>query len=273
MKLYKKLCLFLTLVFLASISYADVPVKGYYKKDGTYVQPHTRHNPSDTKEDKKSAKSERSDKSEKAIEKSKEKSKAVKEQKKTSEAAEKNKAGKEGDISVKGYYRKDGTYVQPYHRSTAGNEDKKEVVKTKDNVDKNKETSKEAVKSNKEVVKTNKESQSQNTGDVSVKGYYRKDGTYVQPYHRSSPNSTEEKGATKTEDRSNHPDKKADKQTDKQVDKKEGDVSVKGYYRKDGTYVKPYHRSSPNKTDADNWSTKGNVNPYTGKEGTKEPKK
>jgi hypothetical protein len=47
------------------------------------------------------------------------------------------------------------------------------------------------------------------------------------------------------------------------------DVQVKGYKRKDGTYVAPHVRSSPNKTTADNYSTKGNVNPYTGKAGTK----
>lgn len=47
------------------------------------------------------------------------------------------------------------------------------------------------------------------------------------------------------------------------------DVSVRGYYRKDGTYVRPHKRSSPNSTKSDNWSTKGNVNPYTGKAGTK----
>ena len=47
------------------------------------------------------------------------------------------------------------------------------------------------------------------------------------------------------------------------------DVHVKGYTRKDGTYVAPHVRSSPNSTNADNWSTKGNVNPYTGKAGTK----
>jgi hypothetical protein len=28
-------------------------------------------------------------------------------------------------------------------------------------------------------------------------------------------------------------------------------------------------RSAPNGTKADNWSSKGNVNPYTGKEGTR----
>jgi TPR repeat protein len=46
-------------------------------------------------------------------------------------------------------------------------------------------------------------------------------------------------------------------------------VKVRGYTRKDGTYVAPHMRSSPNGTKADNWSTRGNINPYTGKEGTK----
>jgi hypothetical protein len=48
-------------------------------------------------------------------------------------------------------------------------------------------------------------------------------------------------------------------------------VSVKGYYKSNGTYVQPHVRSSPNNTTADNWSTKGNVNPYTGKQGTNNP--
>jgi hypothetical protein len=46
-------------------------------------------------------------------------------------------------------------------------------------------------------------------------------------------------------------------------------VPVNGYYRKNGTYVQPHYRSSPNSTKMDNWSTKGNVNPYTGEKGTK----
>ena len=46
------------------------------------------------------------------------------------------------------------------------------------------------------------------------------------------------------------------------------DVKVRGYYRKDGTYVAPHYRSAPNNTVRDNWSYKGNINPYTGKEGT-----
>jgi len=47
--------------------------------------------------------------------------------------------------------------------------------------------------------------------------------------------------------------------------------SVRGYTRKDGTYVAPHRATNPNSTRSDNWSTKGNVNPYTGKEGTVDP--
>lgn len=46
-------------------------------------------------------------------------------------------------------------------------------------------------------------------------------------------------------------------------------VKVRGYYRKDGTYVRPHYRSSPDGNFWNNWSTKGNVNPYTGKAGTR----
>lgn len=45
-------------------------------------------------------------------------------------------------------------------------------------------------------------------------------------------------------------------------------VHVNGYTKKDGTYVAPHERTAPNSTKADNYSTQGNVNPYTGKEGT-----
>lgn len=49
------------------------------------------------------------------------------------------------------------------------------------------------------------------------------------------------------------------------------DVRVRGHFRKDGTYVAPHMRSSPNSTTLDNWSTKGNINPYTGQVGNKTP--
>jgi hypothetical protein len=49
------------------------------------------------------------------------------------------------------------------------------------------------------------------------------------------------------------------------------ETSVRGYTRKDGTYVAPHQRTTPDKSKSNNWSTKGNVNPHTGKPGTKEP--
>lgn len=39
--------------------------------------------------------------------------------------------------------------------------------------------------------------------------------------------------------------------------------------RKTGTYKAPYRRTVPNSTQKDNYSTKGNQNPWTGKRGTK----
>ncbi len=46
------------------------------------------------------------------------------------------------------------------------------------------------------------------------------------------------------------------------------DQYVNGYTRTDGTYVAPHYRSSPNATVRDNYSYKGNTNPYTGNTGT-----
>lgn len=46
-----------------------------------------------------------------------------------------------------------------------------------------------------------------------------------------------------------------------------------GYVTKDGTYVAPSMATNPNATKLDNYSTKGNVNPYSGKEGTVDPYK
>lgn len=49
------------------------------------------------------------------------------------------------------------------------------------------------------------------------------------------------------------------------------DVHVNGYTKSDGTYVQPYTRTSPNNTINDNYSTRPNVNPYTGQPGTRQP--
>jgi hypothetical protein len=48
-------------------------------------------------------------------------------------------------------------------------------------------------------------------------------------------------------------------------------VHVNGYTKKDGTYVAPHYRSSPDGNPYNNYSTLGNVNPYTGQAGTKIP--
>lgn len=50
-----------------------------------------------------------------------------------------------------------------------------------------------------------------------------------------------------------------------------GQTRVRGYVKKDGTYVAPHMRSSPNSTRLDNYSTAPNYNPYTGRQGTQNP--
>ena len=52
---------------------------------------------------------------------------------------------------------------------------------------------------------------------------------------------------------------------------KGGTVNVRPYTKKDGTYVAPHHRTGPDSSKGNNWSTKGNTNPYMGKPGTKQP--
>lgn len=52
-----------------------------------------------------------------------------------------------------------------------------------------------------------------------------------------------------------------------------GTVRVKGGVTKTGTYRQPSLRTVPNSTKLDNWSTRGNANPYTGKKGTVNPYK
>ena len=43
---------------------------------------------------------------------------------------------------------------------------------------------------------------------------------------------------------------------------------VSGYTKANGTFVSGYYRSSPNRTVTDNYSYKGNSNPYTGSSGS-----
>ncbi len=50
-----------------------------------------------------------------------------------------------------------------------------------------------------------------------------------------------------------------------------GDVYVRGHYRSNGTYVQPHYRTAPDSNPWNNYSSKGNVNPYTGNGGYKNP--
>ena len=49
------------------------------------------------------------------------------------------------------------------------------------------------------------------------------------------------------------------------------DTYTRGYVRRDGTYVQPHYSSPRNDNPFDNYSTRGNVNPYTGQAGTVNP--
>lgn len=48
-------------------------------------------------------------------------------------------------------------------------------------------------------------------------------------------------------------------------------VYHQGYFRQNGTYVQPHYQSAPDSTPLNNYSTQGNVNPYTGQQGTVNP--
>jgi hypothetical protein len=51
-----------------------------------------------------------------------------------------------------------------------------------------------------------------------------------------------------------------------------GSHPVSPYTTSQGTYVQPHMQTYPNNTQFDNYSTRGNVNPYTGAIGTRTPR-
>lgn len=44
---------------------------------------------------------------------------------------------------------------------------------------------------------------------------------------------------------------------------------IKGYVKKNGTYVAPSHATNPDNKTSNNYTHTGNVNPYSGRVGTK----
>lgn len=58
---------------------------------------------------------------------------------------------------------------------------------------------------------------------------------------------------------------------DPEYDLAQGSHYVQPYTRSNGTYVPGHYQTNPNSSTYDNWSTKGNTNPYTGEKGSKDP--
>ena len=91
-----------------------------------------------------------------------------------------------------------------------------------------------------------------------VKGYVRKDGTYVNPYHRDDFGSSYSTPKNKSYDDDYGSSPQKSYSSPNNFTLPDNDVSVKGYYRQDGTYVRPYHRSAPNEFKWDNYGKPSN---------------
>ena len=128
-------------------------------------------------------------------------------------------------------------------------------------------------------------------GRVRVRGYYRKDGTYIRPHYRSAPDGNPYNnysfpgnynpntgritpGNPQTYlDRYYNSSSTSTSSIDfdkwlKDLEKRThatGDVNVRGYFRKDGTYVVPHIRTAPDGDPTNNYSFPGNYNPNIGK--------
>lgn len=48
-------------------------------------------------------------------------------------------------------------------------------------------------------------------------------------------------------------------------------VPHRGYSRRDGTYVMPHRQTPPDGSRYNNWGSRPNVNPYTGRQGRIDP--
>ena len=64
---------------------------------------------------------------------------------------------------------------------------------------------------------------------------------------------------------------KTPKNTNSNSNTNSNTIHIDSYQKGNGTSVKEHDRTAPNNTNHDNWSTSPNVNPQTGKKGTKKP--
>lgn len=132
-------------------------------------------------------------------------------------------------------------------------------------------------------------------GTVRVRGYFRKDGTYVAPHSRTAPdgnpynnysypgNYNLNTGQITPGDSQNYLDR-YDSHTSSSGSSsidfnkwlsglKSTYHTVRGYFRKDGTYVAPHSRTAPDGNPHNNYSYPGNYNPNTGEVTSGDPLK
>jgi len=79
---------------------------------------------------------------------------------------------------------------------------------------------------------------------VFVRGYYRKDGTYVRSHYRSPPSTSSPEKITTFSDRGVAENGSYYGEISPLTGRPKT-IPVKGYYRKDGTYVRGHYRSKP----------------------------
>jgi hypothetical protein len=87
--------------------------------------------------------------------------------------------------------------------------------------------------------------------------------------HKSTKSTTHRPASHSTSHNSSVRSYSSTKHYSTTLPKSSGNVSVHSYTKRDGTFVPAHHRSHPDSSFNNNWTTVGNVNPYTGKEGTK----
>ena len=148
-----------------------------------------------------------------------------------------------GRVRVRGYYRKDGTYVRPHYRTAPdGNPYNNYSFPGNYNP---------------------------NTGRITPGNPQ----TYLDRYYNrssssySTPSIDYDKWLKDWEADLDKQLKDFDKRLEDLRSRSQtgGDVNVQGYFRKDGTYVAPHVRTTPDGDPTNNYSYPGNYNPNTGK--------
>ena len=117
------------------------------------------------------------------------------------------------------------------------------------------------------------------SGKVRVNGYYRKDGTYVRPHYRTKPdgnpyNNYSYPGNYNPNTRkitTGNSQTYLDRYYNRSKAHQTTPVWVSGYFRKDGTYVRPHYRTKPDGNPYNNYSYPRNYNPNTNTYSTGNP--